>query len=71
MNKQYDFEFIVDEAFYKAHQKKETIMLVTENDTFVVYLEGYQPLANKKFKLVASHPPPGKKNYTSIVRMRT
>lgn len=71
MSKQYDFEFVVDEAFYKAYQKKQTVMLVTESDTFIVYMEGYVPLGKGQFKLYGSHPPPGKENYKTVIRMRT
>lgn len=66
----YPFEFTVDEDFYQAHQRKESIMIITEGDTHIVYLEGYVPLSEGRYKLYGSNPPPGKESYKSVVRMR-
>ncbi|MDR2504134.1 MAG: hypothetical protein LBD82_07130 [Deltaproteobacteria bacterium] len=70
MPQKYPFEYIVDENFFKANQRKETVMLiVNDNETHIVHLEGYTKLGSGLYRLLGSNPPPGKENYTAILRI--
>ncbi len=69
MSAKFDFEFVVNEDFVKAHKKSQTVMIIANNETHIVYMQAYKSLGKGLYKLYGIHPPAGKENYTAILKL--